>query len=170
MNADENYHLVRDPFLPWDGAFPYDRLNAILREAGHPGLGPDSTVKAVNDALFDLQMAGAEGYDEAWNELSSLDRRLFLDFCHYPLSETDQADAAGEPESPLPVPLETLRQLAQTPPALNWATAGATAVPAVGESTADTAVAPLPAASRLSVAPLDVGPVWDSSEFWEDLP
>ncbi len=87
--------LVKDPHLPWDGAFPYDHLDARLRQVGRPGLGPSATAHEIKDVFFHL-MAGATPEDRrAWDELRRLDRRLVLDFFLYRL-EGAELDAWEE--------------------------------------------------------------------------
>lgn len=80
--------LVRDPYLPWAGPFPYDLLSAQLQEMGKPGLGPTSTLAEIQDALFDL-MSGSvtPEVQSAWDELSLLGQRLVVDFFMYQLAE-----------------------------------------------------------------------------------
>jgi hypothetical protein len=78
--------LWKDPYLPWSGDFAYERVGERLRQAGQPGIGPASTAREINDALYDLMLAGGDDRARdrrAWDDLHYLDRRLLLDFFMY---------------------------------------------------------------------------------------
>jgi hypothetical protein len=79
------HRLVMDPYLPWPGGLPYERLNRRLQSIGHVGIGPESTVREIHDLLFDLmQLGDTTGDDQlAWNELQQLGKRLIMDFFLY---------------------------------------------------------------------------------------
>lgn len=107
--------LFKDPRLPWEGDFPYERLNRKLREAGHAGLGPSSTGQEVKDSLFDLMEGGRVSPDDrlAWDELRIPERRLALDFFMYVFEDAgvDVWDDAVW-DLPMPVQMPDFRRLA----------------------------------------------------------
>ena len=73
--------MLRDPLLHWSpGRFPYDEL-------ARAGITPDSTMREVLDASFDLMAQGAMTPEarEAWDELRRPARRLVVDFFLYPV-------------------------------------------------------------------------------------
>lgn len=149
--------LFKDPHLPWQAEFPYQRLNQRLREAGHPGLNPSSTAKEIKDALFDLMAVGAVSPEArlAWDELRLPERRLVLDFFMYAFDaggESNWRDALRE--LPLPIEMPDFKELADGEPEYEKAVSlpsfiDAPAAPRFG--TVD--------ASLLSASPIDIGPI-----------
>ena len=89
--------MMKDPLTQWTGgAFPYD----VLSEAG---IGPESSISDVNSAAFDLIEGGSWSVQKrfAWDELRTVDNRLWVDFLMFPASEEIVADipeATSEPE------------------------------------------------------------------------
>jgi hypothetical protein len=74
--------MLRDPRLDWDeGIFPYD----ALREAG---ITPDSSMKEIHNASFDLIEKGMWNLERrlAWDAVRKIDRRLWVDFLLYPIT------------------------------------------------------------------------------------
>ena len=70
--------MTRDPLTTWAGVFPYDALAPA-------GITPNSTMKQVKDALFDLMTQGPVSHEAraAWDELRITQRRLLVDFFLY---------------------------------------------------------------------------------------
>jgi hypothetical protein len=111
--------LLKDPHLPWEGDFPYERLNRRLQEAGHPGLTPSSTSKEIQDALFDLMATGAVSTEDrlAWDELRLPERRLVLDFFMYAFEAGGESIwSDGVWDLPLPLQMPDFRKLADSEP------------------------------------------------------
>ena len=76
----------RGPLAPLAAAEPLRLPDRPAGAVGQPGLGPDSTIDAIqDDAPFDLMAGGTLTQDDqlAFDELSQVERRLLLDFFHY---------------------------------------------------------------------------------------
>lgn len=115
-------HLIKDPYLPWHGKFPYEQLDVKLKQLGHPGISPRSTAKEVNDILFDLMAGGYVTAEDrlAWDALRNLPMRLAVDFFMFWLrqSENDLLNSAESWDRPMPVEMPDCRVLADAPPDL----------------------------------------------------
>lgn len=149
--------LFKDPQLPWQGDFPYERLNRSLQEVGHPGVSPASTSAEVKDALFDLMAKGPAGPEArlAWDELRHPERRLVLDFLMYEL-EAEEGGGWNDAvwELPMPIRMPDFRELADSEPEYEKA------VPVL------TSFGPFPPPEyarvdeeALAAPPVDIGPV-----------
>jgi hypothetical protein len=105
--ADES--LVNDPEFPWAGGCPYDVINARLKADNEPLIGPRSTTSQVSDAGFTLSTAEKK----AWEQLRKPERRVGVDFLHYPLPDLqlDEVDPSSL-EQPMPVVMPDLLSLA----------------------------------------------------------
>jgi hypothetical protein len=107
--------LFPDPDLQWPSGSPYHWLETRLKEIGKPVIGPSSSVREINDALFDLMAGGPPVREdrEAWDRLRRVDLRLALDFCMYQLRVPD--DQLTDPalwDLVLPVKLPDFLRLA----------------------------------------------------------
>lgn len=77
--------MIKDPLMQWEGdAFPYD----ALVEAG---IKPESPMKQILDAAGDLIEKGLWSQQKrmAWDELRTIERRLWVDFFLYPVEFDD---------------------------------------------------------------------------------
>ena len=84
--------MLKDPLTDWDGTFPYDALACV-------GITPDSTMKQVIDASFELmaQNRMTPEVRAAWDHLRIKDKRLLVDFFLYqfdPHTELGRAQRA----------------------------------------------------------------------------
>ncbi len=149
--------LFKDTHLPWQGEFPYERLNRSLQKVGHPGVNPSTTIQEVKDALFDLMSKGTVKPEDrlAWDELRLPERRLVLDFFMYAFEtggDDNWSDALWE--LPMPLHMPDFRELTDSEPEYEKAIP----VPA--------SFAPFPMpefaptdAELLVAPPVDIGPV-----------
>lgn len=80
MSADPL--LVVEPLLAEATGDPMVKLNRRLAELGRPPLGYATPMAQINDAMFELQAAGAVSHDlrRAWDQLRIVRSRLARDF------------------------------------------------------------------------------------------
>ena len=83
--------MLKDPLTKWNGHFPYDALAAV-------GITPASSMAEILDASFELMMQGlmSAAVRQAWDELRSTERRLFVDFFLYQLDLSAEMARAAE--------------------------------------------------------------------------
>lgn len=76
--------MIKDPLTEWPGLFPYDGL------AGS-GCGPNSSMREIQEAPFALIESGQWSAERraAWGELRFVDRRMWVDFLMYAVSESE---------------------------------------------------------------------------------
>jgi hypothetical protein len=76
--------MIKDPLTEWSGLFPYDGL------AGS-GCGPNSSMREIQEAPFSLIESGQWSAERraAWDELRFVDRRMWVDFLMYAVSESE---------------------------------------------------------------------------------
>jgi hypothetical protein len=77
--------MLKDPRTRWEhGLFPYDALS-------HAGIGPDSRIQDIQDAVFVLAKQGMWGRDKsaARDQLATPARRLKVDFFLYSMGLED---------------------------------------------------------------------------------
>jgi CHAT domain len=78
--------LVSDPNLRWPGGLPYDIFARL-------GISPQSSIDAVNNASYDLQLQDSGMSTEeqaAWDRLRTVPQRLFLDAFLYPINHPEE--------------------------------------------------------------------------------
>lgn len=78
--------LVSDPNLRWPGGLPYDIFARL-------GISPQSSIEAVNNASYDLQLqeSGMSTEEQAaWDRLRTVPQRLFLDAFLYPINRPEK--------------------------------------------------------------------------------
>jgi hypothetical protein len=78
--------LVSDPNLGWPGGLPYDVFARL-------GISPQSSIEAVNNASYDLQLqeSGMSTEEQAaWDRLRTVPQRLFLDAFLYPIDRPEE--------------------------------------------------------------------------------
>ncbi len=94
--------MIKDPM--WRGLFPYDALAPA-------GITPESSMREVRDASFDLMARGLMSSEvrQAWDELRTVDRRQVVDFLLYPV------DLAADVEAARRALEEDLEQWGETP-------------------------------------------------------
>jgi hypothetical protein len=99
-DANERATLLISSDFPWEGGCAYDVINRRLAQSGN-ALAPTSSMRAVQDAMFDLEELGRPSQEErnAWHQLRVTDRRLPIDFFHYPVPAFDLEDL----RQPMPV-------------------------------------------------------------------
>ncbi len=151
MTRKESFELFADPHLPWRGGFPYQRLTERLQQRGKPGLGPSSSAREVQDALFDLMSRKDR---EILDEIRYLDRRLVVDFFMYRFRGSLAEVTSAQWDRPMPVEMPDFRTLAEDPVDL----AGDLEIP----DAVDLGPAPRPVdlAGELDLTPLiDIGAV-----------
>jgi hypothetical protein len=168
MSEHKPERLIKDRHLPWPSSFPYERLNARLQAVGHFGVGPGSTSREIQDALFDLMGSGGSTQEDrqAWDELRLTARRLLVDFLLYRAHEPD--DEFFGPslwERPMPVQMPSLAALADVPIDLDQALETPGAMDP-GRLPGPVPIDPDP----ISVPPLDIGPVpFDVISLYEEI-
>jgi hypothetical protein len=83
--------MLKDPFMAWDGPFPYDLLKSV-------GVTPMLPHPEMLDVSFELAAQGLLGSEvnRAWEELRLIERRLFVDFLLYELDPATEIPAARE--------------------------------------------------------------------------
>jgi hypothetical protein len=101
--------MLKDPLTTWDGLFPYDALAPA-------GITPDSSMKEIMDASFDLMAQGLMTPEirAAWDELRIKQKRLLVDFFLYPISLDEVLKGAAEALK------EQLDELAEVPDVSEW--------------------------------------------------
>ncbi len=130
--------LFKDPFLPWLGGFPYEWLDARLREVGHPGVVPSSSAQTIKEAFYDLMVEAVPADRSAWDLLRRFESRLLVDFFLYRIDPPPGGPAGGARDAvgSTPGPVEGLTPVA--PPVQDLA-----AVPPVPIEPESTPVPPL---------------------------
>ena len=83
--------MVKDPLTKWDGPFPYDALASV-------GITPNSTMKEVMDASFELMAQGLMTPEvrAGWDKLRLKGNRLLVDFFLYQFDPQEKLNAAME--------------------------------------------------------------------------
>ncbi|HSS52637.1 MAG TPA: hypothetical protein VLX28_27150 [Thermoanaerobaculia bacterium] len=81
--------MFKDPLLRWSGRFPYEVLAGA-------GVTPDSTIREILDASFDLMAQGRMTAEtrQAWDELRLPSRRLVVDFFLYTADPPRESEPA----------------------------------------------------------------------------
>ena len=93
--------MLKDPSNQHGSLSPYDLLAPV-------GITPESSMKEVMDASFDLMAQGLMTPEvrQAWDELRLPQRRFFVDFFLYNLDPSTELAEAGEGLEGLDVEIE----------------------------------------------------------------